>query len=85
MISDYLRKHNTKMENIIDWILLWTGVVSTFLGTLGTAMLAFSMFSSDRVMTAVFAFISIYMLFFGMFLIFYHKKIIYKPKPHSYY
>lgn len=85
MINEYLKRHNKKLENILDLILLWIGIVSTFLGTVGTILLAFSFLTEDKILTAVFTFVSFYMLFFGIFLVVYHKKIIVKPKPHRYY
>jgi sensor histidine kinase YesM len=80
-----MKKHNTRMENVLDWILLWTGIVSTFLGTIGTILIAFSLLTTDKILAAVFTFVSFYMLFFGIFLLIYHKKIIVKPKFRRYY
>lgn len=75
-----LKRDNKKIEEFLEWSLLWTGVATTLMGFIGVVLLSFSVMVDDRIMTMVFTFVSFYMLFFGLFLVIFHKKIIVRKK-----
>ena len=73
---------SSKLEDLIQWFLLWSGVISLIFGSMG-AVLAISLgerLIKSKVLQVALTFVSFYMLFFGVFLIAYHKKIFVKPK-----
>ena len=72
---------SSKLEDVIEWTLLWSGVVFLVLGTIGLIIvLSGYRIISSEVLQFSLGFISFYMLFFGLFLIAYHEKIVIKPK-----
>jgi hypothetical protein len=78
----FFRKANSNLEDMLEWVLRWTGIVCVILGSLGVLLLAFSgdKLISDSVLQLAFIFVSLYMLFFGLFLVMYYKKIVVRPK-----
>ena len=68
---------NSRLEDLLEWTLCWTGIILLFLGLIGIIII-FSEYKiiTDRTLQMVFIFVSIYMLFFGIILILYRKKII---------
>jgi len=73
---------SSKLEDIIQWFLLWSGIISLVFGSMG-AILVISLGEKlirSNVLQIALSFISFYMLFFGIFLVAYHKKIFVKPK-----
>lgn len=73
---------SSKLEDVIQWFFLWSGIVSLIFGSMG-AILAISLgekLIKSSVLQIALSFVSFYMLFFGLFLIAYHKKIFVKPK-----
>lgn len=73
---------SSKIEDVIQWFLLWSGIISLIFGSMG-AILVISLGKTlikSNVLQVALSFISFYMLFFGAFLIAYHKKIFVKPK-----
>jgi len=79
---DFFGPASSKLEDILEWILFWAGLVLSFLGFIGIIIMIFSgrKIMLDKVLLNAFTFISFYMLFFGLFLLAYRKKIIVKPK-----
>jgi ABC-type transport system involved in multi-copper enzyme maturation permease subunit len=73
---------SSELEDILDWTLLWAGVVFLVLGVIGIIIiLSGYKIISDQVLQFALGFVSLYMLFFGLFLMAYHGKIVVKPKP----
>jgi glucan phosphoethanolaminetransferase (alkaline phosphatase superfamily) len=73
---------SSKLEDLIQWFLLWSGIIALIFGSMGAILVIFlgeKLVKSDVLQTAL-SFVSFYMLFFGVFLIAYHKKIFVKPK-----
>jgi len=73
---------SSKLEDLIQWFLLWSGIISMIFGSMGT-ILSISLgerLIKSNVLQIALLFVSFYMLFFGVFLIAYHKKIFVKPK-----
>jgi hypothetical protein len=73
---------SSKLEDVIQWLLLWSGITALVFGSMGTILviaLGEKLIKSNVLQIAL-SFISFYMLFFGIFLIVYHKKIFVKPK-----
>ena len=76
---DFFSPASSKLEDVLEWTLLWSGIVFLILGLVGiTIMLSGYRVLSDRVLQFAFTFVSFYMLFIGLFLIFYRKKIVVK-------
>ena len=82
MEINFLGPASPALEDILEWSLLWAGVVLFILGLSGSVIIIFSgrKIISDNVLQASFTFVSIYMLFLGLFLIKYRKKIVVRPK-----
>ena len=76
------RPASSNIEDLLELVLRWTGIVCLLLGSTGVLILAFSgnKLISDKVLQLAFAFVSFYMLFFGLFLMAYYKKIVVRPK-----
>ena len=81
-MEEYLDPSSSQMEDILEWVLLWSGVVLFVLGSIGALLIIFSgnKLITDSVLQFAFTFVSFYMLFFGIFLMAYHKKIVVRPK-----
>jgi len=81
MNEDLFSPTSSKLEDMLDWVLIWTGIVLIFLGSVGMiiVLLGYNIIR-DRVLNFVFTFISFYMLFWGFVLILYHKKIVVREK-----
>jgi len=77
MNEDLFSPTSSKLEDMLDWVLVWTGIVLIFLGSIGMiiVLLGYNIIR-DHVLNFVFTFISFYMLFWGFILILYHKKIV---------
>ena len=77
-----LRSAGSNIEDLLEMVLRWTGIVCLLLGSTGVLILAFSgsKLISDKVLQLSFTFVSYYMLFFGLFLMIYYKKIVIRPK-----
>ncbi len=72
---------SSNLEDILEWTLLWVGVVFLILGIIGVIiMLSGYKIIKDQILQFAFTFVSFYMLFFGLLLIAYHKKIVVRPK-----
>jgi len=73
---------SSKLEDVIQWFLLWSGVIALIFGSMGVILVIFlgEKLIKSNVLQIALSFISFYMLFFGVFLIAYHKKIFVKPK-----
>ena len=73
---------SSKLEDVIQWFLLWSGVIALIFGSMGVILVIFlgEKLIKSNVLQIALSFISFYMLFFGLFLIVYHKKIFVKPK-----
>jgi hypothetical protein len=73
---------SSNLEDMLEWILRWTGIVCLFLGSFGALLIISSgnKLVSDKVIQFAFSFVSFYMLFFGLFLMAYYKKIVVRPK-----
>jgi len=71
-----------KLENFLQFVMFWTGVVLIIMGFLGAILVILSSYRliRDEVLQAAFTFVSFYMFFTGLFLIAYHKKILVRPK-----
>ena len=79
---DYFWPKSSKLEDMLEWFFLWSGVIALLFGFIG-AILVISLGENlvkTEVLQIAFTFVSFYMLFFGMFLIVYHKKIFVRPK-----
>jgi len=78
--NDSFKLESSKIEDILDWTLLWAGIVLLALGIIG-ALILFSGYKvlRDKVLQFAFTFVSFYMLFFGVLLILFHKKIVVRP------
>ena len=65
--------------DILEWFLLWVGVVLSLLGFSGIVM-SITIYNSHSpdVMQIGLGIINIYLLILGLFLIFYRKKILIK-------
>ena len=82
MKNESFGPESSKIEDIIDWTLLWSGVVLAVLGIVGAILIISGhRMMSDLVLQFSFSFVTFYMLFFGLFLMVVHKKIVIKPKP----
>jgi glucan phosphoethanolaminetransferase (alkaline phosphatase superfamily) len=73
---------SSKLEDLIQWFLLWSGIISLIFGSTGAILVIFlgEKLIKSNVLQIALSFVSFYMLFFGAFLIAYHKKIFVKPK-----
>ncbi len=71
-----------KLENFLQLVMFWTGIVLIIMGVIGSFLVILSGYSliRDEVIQAAFTFVSFYMFFTGIFLIMYHKKILVRPK-----
>jgi len=76
------RPASSNIEDLLELVLRWTGIVCLLLGSTGVLILAFSgnKLISDKVLQLAFTFVSSYMFFFGLFLMIYYKKIVVRPK-----
>lgn len=72
---------SSKLEDVLEWTLLWAGVVFVILGIVG-AIIVLSGYKviSGEVLQFALNFVSFYMIIIGLFLIAYHEKIIVRPK-----
>jgi hypothetical protein len=73
---------SSNIEDLLELVLRWTGIVCLLLGSTGVLIIVFSgnKLISDKVLQLAFTFVSSYMLFFGLFLMAYYKKIVVRPK-----
>jgi hypothetical protein len=73
---------SSNIEDLLESVLRWIGIVCLLLGSTGVFIIAFSgnKLISDKVLQLSFTFISSYMLFFGLFLMIYYKKIVIRSK-----
>ena len=73
---------SSKLEDVIQWFLLWSGIISLIFGSMGVILVIFlgDKLVKSNVLQVALSFISFYMLFFGLFLLAFHKKIFIRPK-----
>ena len=70
------------IDDIAEKLLLWTGVVSLFIGFAGLILvITIPNMYKDEVMQLGITFVYSYMILLGIFLILYHGKIIVRGYP----
>ncbi len=73
---------STTVEDIAERILLWSGIVSLFIGASGLILvITYPEMYGDDILQFGVSFVYSYMIIVGIFLILYHSKIIVRGYP----
>jgi predicted MFS family arabinose efflux permease len=73
---------STTVEDIAERILLWSGIVSLFIGVSGLILvITYPEMYGDDILQFGVSFVYSYMIIVGIFLILYHSKIIVRGYP----
>jgi hypothetical protein len=69
---------NINFQYMLEQILLLSGMMMLFMGSLGLLLIIFPNFTKDKILQFEMYFVNAYMIVLGAILVLYHKKIIVK-------